>query len=54
VSELLESVAREITESSEVQQPRVQLYRVNDSDYRISICETADGSNCKIVNDVNA
>jgi hypothetical protein len=46
-------VDREITESSEVQQLRVELYRVNGSDYRISNCDTLDGSNCKIVNGVN-
>jgi hypothetical protein len=34
-----DSVNREITESSEVQQLRVELYRVNGSDYRISNCE---------------
>jgi hypothetical protein len=50
VSELLDSVDREITESSEVQQLRVELYRVLGSDYRISSCDTADGSNCEIVN----
>jgi hypothetical protein len=44
------SVDREITESSEVQHLRVELYRVNGSDYRISNCDTVDGSNCKIVN----
>jgi hypothetical protein len=42
-------VDREITESSEVQQLRVELYRVNGSDYRTSTCDTVDGSNCKIV-----
>jgi hypothetical protein len=46
-------VDREITESSEVQHLRVELYRVNGSDYRRSNCDTADGSNCKIVNGVN-
>jgi hypothetical protein len=46
-------VDREITESSEVQQLRVQLYRVHGSDYRRSNCETAHGSNCQIVNCVN-
>jgi hypothetical protein len=57
INELLEreqlvscSVDREITESSEVQQLRVELYRVYGSDYRISNCDTADGSNCEIVN----
>jgi hypothetical protein len=48
-----DSVDREITESSEVQQLRVELYRVNGSDYSRSNCDTADGSNCKIVNGVN-
>jgi hypothetical protein len=50
------SVDREITESSEVQQLRVELYRVNGSDYSISNCDTAvdsNDSNCKIVNGVN-
>jgi hypothetical protein len=46
-------VDREITESSEVQQLRVELYRVNDSDCRISNSDTVDDSNCKIVNGVN-
>jgi hypothetical protein len=46
-------VVREITESSEVQQLQVELYRVNGSDYRRSNCDTADCSNCKIVNGVN-
>jgi hypothetical protein len=46
-------VDREITESSEVQQLRVELYRVHGNDYRTSNCDTADGSNCKIVNGVN-
>jgi hypothetical protein len=45
-----DSVDCEITESSEVQQLRVELYRVIGSDYRISNCDTADCSNCKIVN----
>jgi hypothetical protein len=44
-----DSVDREITVSSEVQQLQVELYRVNGSDYRISNCDTADGSNCEIV-----
>jgi hypothetical protein len=48
-----DSMDREITESSEVQQARVKLYRVNGSDYRTSNCDTVDGSNCKIVNVVN-
>jgi hypothetical protein len=48
-----DSVDREITESSEVQQLRVDLYRVNGSDYRRSNCDTADGSKCEIVNCVN-
>jgi hypothetical protein len=38
-------VDREITESSEVQQLRVEWHRVNGSDYRTSNCDTADGSN---------
>jgi hypothetical protein len=46
-------VDREITESSEVQQLRDELYRVNGSDYRTSNCDTVDGSNCEIVNCVN-
>jgi hypothetical protein len=46
-------VDREITESSEVQQLRDELYRVNGSDYRTSNCDTVDGSNCKILNGVN-
>jgi hypothetical protein len=50
---VIQSVDREITESSEVQQLRVELYRVNGSDYRISNRDTVDGSNCKIVNRVN-
>jgi hypothetical protein len=54
VSELLEGVDREITEPSEVQQLRVQLYRVNGSDSsRRCNCDTADGSNGEIVNCVN-
>jgi hypothetical protein len=48
-----DSVDREITESSEVQQLRVELNRVNGSDYRISNCDTVDGNNCKVVNGVN-
>jgi hypothetical protein len=48
-----DSVDRETTEPSEVQQLRVELYRVNGSDYRISNCDIVDGSNCKIVNGVN-
>jgi hypothetical protein len=48
-----DSVDREITESSEVQQLRVELYRVHGRDYRTSNCDTVDGSNCKIVNGVN-
>jgi hypothetical protein len=47
------SVDREITESSEVQQLRVQLYRVHGGDYRRSTCDTADGSKCEIVNCVS-
>jgi hypothetical protein len=51
VSELLESVDREITEPSEVQQLRVQLYRVNGSDSsQRRNCDTTDGSSCEIVN----
>jgi hypothetical protein len=46
-------VDREITESSEVQQLRVELYRVNGSDYRRSNRDTVSGSNCEIVNCVN-
>jgi hypothetical protein len=46
-------VDREITESSEVQQLRVELYQVNGSDYRTSNCDNVDGSNCKIVNCVS-
>jgi hypothetical protein len=42
-----------IAETSEVQHLRVELYRVNGSDYRISNCDIADGSNCKIVNCVS-
>jgi hypothetical protein len=34
-------VNREITESSEVQHLRAELYRANGSDYRISNCDTA-------------
>jgi hypothetical protein len=41
-SQLQESVDRE-----------VQLYRVHGSDYRRSTCETADDSNCQIVNCVD-
>jgi hypothetical protein len=48
-----DSVDREITEFSEVQQLRVELYRVNGSDYITTNCDTVDGSNCKIVNGVN-
>jgi hypothetical protein len=40
-------VDREITEFSEVQQLRVELYRVNGSDSsRRCNCDSADGSNC--------
>jgi hypothetical protein len=53
ISRLRVIVDREITESSEVQHLRVELYRVNGSDYRISNCDTADGSNCEIVNCVS-
>jgi hypothetical protein len=45
ISRLRVSVDREITESSEVQQLRVELYRVNGSDNRRSNCNTANGSN---------
>jgi hypothetical protein len=45
------SVDREITESSDVQHLRVELYRVNGSDSsRRRNCGTADGSTCVIVN----
>jgi hypothetical protein len=37
----------------EVQQLRVELYQVHGSDYRISNCDTADGSNCEILNCVS-
>jgi hypothetical protein len=47
ISQLRESVNRE------VQQLRVQLYRVHGSAYRRSTCETADDSACQIVNCVN-
>jgi hypothetical protein len=53
ISQLRDSVVREITESSEVQQLRDELYRVNGSDYSRSIWDTVDGSNCKIVNGMN-
>jgi hypothetical protein len=44
-------VDREITESSEVQQLQVPLYRVHGSDSsRRCNCDTADGSSCEIVN----
>jgi hypothetical protein len=46
-------VDHEITESSEVQQLRVELYRVNGSDYRRRNCDTVDGSICEIVNHVS-
>jgi hypothetical protein len=42
-----------ITEFSEVQQLRVELYQVHGHDYSRSNCDTVDGSNCKIVNGVN-
>jgi hypothetical protein len=54
ISQLSVSVDREITESSwsiaaaedsEVQQLRIQLYRVNGSDYSRRNCDTADDSN---------
>jgi hypothetical protein len=47
------SVDREITKSSEVQQLRDELYRVNGSDHRTSNCDTVDCSNCKRVNCAN-
>jgi hypothetical protein len=53
ISRLRVSVDREITESSEVQQLRVERYRVNGSDYSISNRDTVDGSNRKIVNGVS-
>jgi hypothetical protein len=38
----------------EVQQLQVELYRVHGSDSIMrSICDTADGSNCEIVNCVS-
>jgi hypothetical protein len=45
-------VDREITKSSEVQQLRVELYAWQDYIRRRN-CDTADDSNCKIVNGVN-
>jgi hypothetical protein len=45
ISRLRVSVHREITESSEVQHLRVELYRVHGRDYRTRNCDTADGSN---------
>jgi hypothetical protein len=62
INQLRVSVDREITESScsiaaaedsEVQQLRIQLYRVHGNDYGISNCDTVDGSNCEIVNCVS-
>jgi hypothetical protein len=63
ISQLRVSVDSEITESSwsiaaaevsEVQQLRVQLYRVNGRDSnRRRRCHSADGSNCVIVNYVS-
>jgi hypothetical protein len=53
ISRLRVSVDRAITESSEVQQLRVELYRVHGSDYRTSNCDTANCSNCEIVTCVN-
>jgi hypothetical protein len=50
ISRIRVSVDREITESSEVQPLRVELYRVHGRDYSRSNCDTLDGSNCKIVN----
>jgi hypothetical protein len=41
-----DSVDREITESSEVQQLKVQLYQGHGRDYSRSNCYTADDSNC--------
>jgi hypothetical protein len=47
-------VDREITDSSEVQQLRVQLYRVHGSDSsRRSNCDAADCNNGEIVNCAN-
>jgi hypothetical protein len=47
-------VDREITESSEVQQLRIELHRVNGRDYiRRHNCDTADGSTCVIGNCVS-
>jgi hypothetical protein len=44
-------VNQEITESSEVQQLRVEWSRVNGKDYRRRCnCDTADGSECVTVN----
>jgi hypothetical protein len=50
-----DSVDREFTESSEVQQLQVELYRVHGSDYRMRNCDTADDCNCscEIVNCVS-
>jgi hypothetical protein len=50
-----DSLDREVAESSEVQQLRVELYRVYGRDYSRSNCITVDdsNSNCKIVNGVN-
>jgi hypothetical protein len=53
ISQLRVSVDRKITESSEVQLPRVQLYRVNGSVSSRCNCDTADCSNWEIVNCVN-
>jgi hypothetical protein len=53
ISQLRVSVDRGITESSEVQQLRVEWHRVHGSDYRRTTCETADSSNCQTVNCVN-
>jgi hypothetical protein len=39
-------VNQEVTESSEVQQLRVEWHRVHDSYYSRRNCDTADGSNC--------
>jgi hypothetical protein len=47
--ERITRVTRQLQSSSR----RVGLYRVHGSDYRISKCDTADGSNCETVNCVN-
>jgi hypothetical protein len=51
---VIQSVDREITESSEVQQLRVELYRVHGrTTSEDVIVTTADDSNCEIVNCVS-